>query len=55
MYAARLLGCGNAGVGSGGGVVSGYMGGTHGSCVLANACDVQEMSVVKGVGGVCDM
>ena len=60
MYAARLLGCedaGNAGVGSGGGVVvvSAYMGGTRGSGVLASACDVLEMSVVRGVGGVCDM
>ena len=40
MYAARLLGCerdGNAGVGSGGGVVavSAYMGGTRDSCVLS--------------------
>ena len=49
MFAARLLGCegdGNAGVGSGGGVVSVsvYMGGTCGSDVLASACDVLEMS-----------
>ena len=54
MYTARLLGCegdGNAGVGSGEGVVvvSVYMGGTHGSG------DVLEMSVVRGVGGVRDM
>ena len=60
MYAARLLGCegdGNAGVGSGGGVVavSAYMCGTRGSGVLSSACDVLEMSVVRGVGGVCDM
>ena len=60
MYAARLLGCegdGNAGVGSGGGVVavSAYMGGTRGSGVLSSAGDVLEMSVVRGVGGVCDM
>ena len=60
VYAARLLGCegeGNAGVGSGGGVVvvSAYMGGTRCSGVLASACDVLEMSVVRGVGGVCDM
>ena len=60
MYAAKLLGCegdGNAGVGSGGGVVvvSAYMGGTRGSGVLASAGDVLEMSVVRGVGGVCDM
>ena len=46
MYAARLLGCegdGNAGVGSGGGVV------------VVSAGHVLEMSVVRGVGGVCDM
>ena len=60
MYAAILLGCegeGNAGVGSGGCVVVviAYMGGTRGSCVLASAGDVLEMSVVRGVGGVCDM
>ena len=50
-------GDGNAGVGSGGGVVavSAYMGGTRGSDVLSSAGDVLEMSVVKGVGGVCDM
>ena len=56
MIAAKLLGCegdGNAGVGSGGGVVavSAYMGGTRGSGVLARADDVPEMSVVGGVGG----
>ena len=47
-------GDGNAGVGSGGCViaVSAYMGG---SCVLSSACDVLEMSVVRCVGGVCDM
>ena len=47
-------GDGNGGVGSGGGVVtvSAYMGGTR---VLSSACDVLEMSVVRGVGGVCDM
>ena len=60
MYAARLLGCdgdGNAGVRSRGGVVgvSAYMGGTHGSGILASAGDVLEMSVVRGVGGVCAM
>ena len=60
MFAAKLLGCegdGNAGVGSGGGVVtvSAYMGGTRGSGVLASTGDVLEMSVVTGVGGVCDM
>ena len=56
VYAARLLGCegdGNAGVGSGEGVVavSAYMD-TRGSGVLSSACDVLEMSVVRGVGGV---
>ena len=35
--------------------MSAYMDGTRGSCVLASACDVLEMSVVRGVGGVCDM
>ena len=54
VFAARLLGSegdGNAGVGSGGGVVlvSAYMVGTRGSG------DVLEMSVVRGVCGVCDM
>ena len=47
MFAAILLGCegdGNAGVGSGGGVVavSAYMGGTRGSGVLASAGDMLE-------------
>ena len=60
VFAARLLGCegdGNAGVGYGGDVVavSVYMGGTRGSGVLASAGDVLEMSVVRGVGEVCDM
>ena len=60
VYAARLLeyeGDGNAGVGSGGGVVavSAYMGGTRGSGVFSSAGDVLEMSVVRGVGGVCEM
>ena len=60
MFAARLLGCegdGNAGVGTGGGVVavSAYMGGTRGSGILASACDVLEISMVRGVCGVCDM
>ena len=60
MFAARLLGGegdGNTGVGSEGGVVvmSAYMGGARGSCVLASAGDVLEMSVVRGVCGVCDM
>ena len=52
-----MLGCegdSNAGVGSGGCVVamSAYMGGTRSSGVLSSACDVLEMGVVKGVGGV---
>ena len=60
MYAAILLGCegdSNAGVGSGEGVVmvSAYMGDTRGSGVLASACDVLKISVVRGVGGVCEM
>ena len=60
MFAAILFGCegdGNAGVGTVGSVVavSAYMGGTRGSGVLASAGEVQEMSVVRGVGGVCDM
>ena len=44
-------------VGSGGGVVavSACMSGTHGSDVLTSTCDVLEMSVVRGVGGVYDM
>ena len=42
MYVVRLLGCegdGNAGVGSGGVVVSvsAYMSGTRGSCLLSSA------------------
>ena len=50
MYVARLLG-------SGGGIVviSAYMGGTRGSGVLSSAGDIIEISVVRGVGGVCDM
>ena len=60
MYVERKLGCEgdrNAGVRSGVGVVvvSAYMGGTRCSGVLSSACDVLEMSVVGGVGGVCDM
>ena len=35
--------------------MSEYMGGTHGSGVLSSARDVLEMSVVRGVCGVCDM
>ena len=35
--------------------VSACMSGTRGSGVLSSAGDVLEMSVVRGVGGVCDM
>ena len=35
--------------------VSAYIGGTRSSGVLPSAGDVLEMSVVRGVGGVCDM
>ena len=35
--------------------VSVHMGGTRGSGVLASACDVLEISVVRGVGGMYDM
>ena len=35
--------------------VSACMSGTHGSGVLSSTGDVLEMSVVRGVGGVCDM
>ena len=31
------------------------MSGTHGSGVLSSTGDVLEMSVVRGVGGVCDV
>ena len=60
VCAVRVLGCdgdANAGVGSGGGVVavSACMSGTRGSGVLSSTCDVLEMSVVRGVGAVCDM
>ena len=34
--------------------VRAYRGGTHGSGVLSSACDMLEMSMVRGVGGVCD-
>ena len=44
----------DAGVGTGR-VVCAYMGDTRGQSVLSSACDVLEMSVVRGVGGVCDM
>ena len=36
-------------------VMSVCMCGTHGSGVLSSTGDVLEMSVVRGVGGVCDM
>ena len=50
-------GDGGAGVGFGGCVVavSAYMGGARGSCMLASAGDVLEISVVRGVGGVYDI
>ena len=35
--------------------LSAYMGGTRGSGVFSSAGDVLEMSVVRGVGAVCDM
>ena len=35
--------------------VSACMSGTRGSCDLSSTGDVLEMSVVRGVGGVCDM
>ena len=35
--------------------MSAYMGGTRGSGVFSSAGDVLETSVVRGVGGVCDM
>ena len=48
-------GDGDAGVGTWGVAVSAYMDGTRGSGVLPIAGDMIEMSVVRGVGGVCDM
>ena len=36
-------------------MVSACMSGTRGSGVMSNTGDVLEMSVVRGVGGVCDM
>ena len=49
--------CEGAGVGSGGGVVavSACMSGTRGSGVLSSTGDVLEMSVLRGVGGVCNI
>ena len=35
--------------------VRAYFGGTRGSGVLSSAGDVLEMSVVRGVGGMCNM
>ena len=35
--------------------VSACMSGTRGSSFLSSTGDVLEMSVVRGVGGVCDM
>ena len=35
--------------------MSAYMGGTRDSGILSNAGDMLEMSVLIGVGGVCDM
>ena len=35
--------------------VSACMSGTRGSSVLSSTGDVLAMSVVRGVGGVCDM
>ena len=52
-----VCGCegdGNAGVGSGE-VWLRCICGTRGSGVLSSTGDVLEMSVVRGVGGVCDM
>ena len=50
-------GDGNAGVGSGGSVVvvSACMSGTRSLGVLSSTGDVFEMSLVRGVCGVCDM
>ena len=35
--------------------MSACLSGTRGSGVLSSTSDVLEMSVVRGVGGVCDM
>ena len=37
------------------GAVSACMCGTRGSDVLSSTGDVLEMSVVRGLGGVCDL
>ena len=58
-----LRGCegdSNAGVEPGGGVVAMIaececMDWTRGSGVVSSAYDVLEMSVVRGIGGVCEM
>ena len=52
VYVEKVCWCGVRG---GVDAVGAYMGGTRGSGVLASACDVLEMRVVRGVGGVCDM
>ena len=60
MYAERVRGCdgdGNAGVGAGGCVFAvnagyKYMDGTR---FVSTAVDVLEMSVVRGVSGVCEL
>ena len=51
------MGDGNAGVGSGAGVVamSACMTGTRGSGVLSSTGDELEISVMRGVGGVGGM
>ena len=51
------VGDGNAGVRSGRDVVmvSACMSGTRGSGVLSSTGDVLEISVVRGVGGMCEM
>ena len=41
--------------GSGAVAMSAYMGSIRGSGVLSSARDMLEMSVVRGVGRVCDM
>ena len=53
----RVRGDGNAGGGSGGGLVAvrAYMAGTHGLGVLSSVGGVLEMSLVRGVCGVWDM
>ena len=60
VCAVRVSACegdGIAVVGSGGGVVAvkACMSDTRGSGVLSSTCDVLEMSVVRGIDGVCEM